>query len=58
MTLSSSSKASSSLAIVPTLEARYVKKGTDLHNIICKYNFGNDVVLDISYKAKILYQKV
>lgn len=35
-----------------------MKKGTDLYNVICKYNFGNDAVLDTSYGAKVLHRKV
>ena len=35
-----------------------MKKGTNLHSIIYKYNFGNNIMLNITYRAKILYQKV
>lgn len=58
MAPSSTSKASSSSEIIPSSEARYVKKGTDLHSVIRKYNFGNDAVLDTSHGAKILHRKV
>ena len=54
----SASKAFSLSAIIPSSEARYVKKGTDLYSVICKYNFGNNAMLDTTYRAKILYRKV
>ena len=56
--LLSTFKAFSLLAIIPSLKAQYVKKSTDLHSVIYKYNFSNNAMLNITYKAKILYQKV
>ena len=56
--LSSFPNASSSSAIIPSSEARYVKNGLDLHNLVRKYNFGDEAVLDTSYRAKILHRKV
>ena len=35
-----------------------MKKGTDLYNVVCKHNFGNDAMLDTSYGAKFLHRKV
>ena len=52
------SKAFGLLVIIPSLEAQYVKKGTDLYSVICKYNFSNNMILNTTYGAKILYQKV
>ena len=58
MALLSTSKASSLLAIIPSLKDWYIKKGTNLCSVIYKYNFSNNVILNITYKAKILYWKV
>ena len=58
MAPSSISKASSLLAIIPSLKAQYIKKGTNLYTIIYKYGFGDNIMLNITYRAKILYQKV
>ena len=49
MASSSFPNASSSSAIIPSSEARYVKNGLDLHNLVRKYNFGDEAVLDTSY---------
>ena len=35
-----------------------MKNGLDLHNLVRKYNFGDEAVLDTSYRAKILHRKV
>ena len=35
-----------------------MKKGTNLYSVIYKYNFGNNVILNRTYRAKILYEKV
>ena len=35
-----------------------MKNGTDLYNLILKYNLSNNAVVDTSLGAKILYQKV
>ena len=32
-----------------------MKKGTDFYSVIYKYNFGNNIILNIAYRAKILY---
>ena len=53
--LLSAFKAFSLLAIIPFLKAQYIKKGTNLYSVIYKYNFGNNIMLNITYKAKILY---
>ena len=55
MALLSAFKAFSLLVIIPSLEARYVKKGTNLYSVICKYNFGNNAILNTTYRVKILY---
>lgn len=52
------SNVSGSSATIPSSDAPYVKNGTDLHNLILKYNFGNDAVVDTSLGAKILHRKV
>ena len=55
MALLSASKAFSLLVIIPSSKAWYIKKGTNLYSVIYKYNFSNNAMLNITYRAKILY---
>ena len=54
----STSKASSLLVIIPSLEAQYIKKGTNLYIIIYKYSFSDNIILNTTYRARSYIKKL